>query len=86
MRTTEILRSIVRALTVEIVKGKGGTAFIFVNDEYAGSVERDEALGTWGAYSLFTTGDIQTSEGMWGAIDAIVADHIDTSLKAALAR
>lgn len=86
MSTTEILRRIVRGLPVEILKAKGGMALVFVNDEYAGTVERDEALGTWGAYTLYRTGEPTTSEGMWGAIDAIVTEHIGIVMKAVLAR
>lgn len=86
MNTTEILRRIVRGLPVEVVKAKGGMALVFVNDEYAGSAERDDALGTWGAYALYRTGEPKTSEGMWGAIDAIVTEHVSTAMRAVFAR
>lgn len=86
MNMTEILRRVVRGVPVEVVKAKGGMALVFVNDEYAGSAERDDALGTWGAYALYGTGEPPTSEGMWSAIDAIVTLHVETAMKAVFAR
>lgn len=86
MTVTEILRRLVRGLPVEIIKAKGGMVLVFVCDEYAGTVERDDALGTWAAYTLFRLGEPSTSEGMWGAIDALVREHVETAVKAVLAR
>lgn len=86
MSTTEILSRIIRGMPVEIIKAKGGMALVFICDEYAGTAERDDALGTWAAYTLYRTGEPKTSEGMWGAIDAIVTEHVETAIKAVLAR
>lgn len=86
MSVTETLRRVIRGLPVEIVTGKGGMALVFVGDEYAGSVERDEALGTWGAFPLYRVGEPRTSEGMWGAIDALIIEHVETAMKAVTAR
>lgn len=86
MSTRDILRRIIRGLPVEIFKGKGGIALVFVCDEYAGSAERDEVLGTWGAFTLHRTDEPKTSEGMWGAIDAIVTEHVESAMKAVIAR
>ena len=86
MSATEILRRIIRGLPVEIVKAKGGMVLVFVSDEYAGSAERGDALGVWGAFTLYRTGAPTTSEGMWGAIDAIVTEHVEMAMKAVLAR
>lgn len=86
MSTTEILRGVIRGLPVEIVKAKGGMALVFVCDEYAGSAERDDVLNTWSAFTLYRTDEPQVSEGMWGAIDAIVSQHVESAIKAVLAR
>lgn len=87
MSTFEILRENILGMPVEIVRPKaGGIALVFVNDEYAGSAERDSILGTWGAYALHRTDAPKTSEGMWSAIDAIVCEHMVQSMKAVLAR
>lgn len=86
MRTTEILRERILGMPVEIVRPKAaGIALVFVNDEYAGSAERDDALGTWGAFALHRTGEPETSEGMWSAIDSVVREHLISSMKAAVA-
>lgn len=86
MNPTEILRRLVRGFPVEIIKAKGGMALVFICDEYAGTVERDDALGTWAAYTLFRTGEPPVSEGMWGAIDALVRERIESAVKAVFAR
>lgn len=86
MNTTEILRKLIRGFPVEIVKAKGGMVLVFVCDEYAGTVERDDVLGTWGAYTLYRTGAPTTDEGMWGAIGALVAEHVESAVKAVLTR
>ncbi len=81
-----VIERIIRGLPVEIVKSKGGIALVFVCDEYAGSVERDDVLGVWGAYALYRTGEPPTSEGMWGAISALVGQHVESAVKAVLSR
>jgi hypothetical protein len=81
-----MLSRVIRGFPVEIVKTKGGLALVFVCDEYAGTVERDDVLGTWGAYTLFRTGEPTTTEGMWGAIDALVIEHVESAMKEVFAR
>jgi hypothetical protein len=87
MSTIEILRKVIRGMPVEIVTAKtGGIALVFVADEYAGSAERDNTLGTWGAFSLHRTGDPKTSEGMWSAIDDVITEHVMGATRAILSR
>lgn len=85
MSTLELLQKTIRGLMVEILNVKGGLALVFVNDEYAGSAERDNTLGTWGGYALYADA-VQTDEGMWGAIDIVVQAHVSTAVQAVLAR
>lgn len=87
MSTTEILRENILGLPVDIFRQpSSGMALVFVNDEYAGSAEKDSITGTWGAFSLYRNGEPETSEGMWSAIDTVVREHLISSMKAAVAR
>lgn len=87
MNTTEILTRTISGMPVEVAIPKGaGMAFVFVNDEIAGSVEMDSTLSTWGAYTLHRTGAPSVHSGMWGAIDAVVREHVEGAMKAVLAR
>jgi hypothetical protein len=80
------VKEILRRMPLLLVKGKGGIVLVFIGGEYAGSVERDEALGTWGAYALHRTDNPPVSEGMWGAIGALICQHVEGAIKAVLAR
>jgi len=80
------VKEILRHVPVEIIKAKGGMVLVFICDEYAGTVERDDTLGTWGAYTLHRSGEPPVSEGMWGAIGALVYEHVEGTIKAVLAR
>jgi uncharacterized protein (DUF1330 family) len=77
----------IRGLPVEIYRMKASdVAFVFVSGEYAGSADRDPMFGTWGAYTLYRTGEVKHSEGMWDAIDRVISDHVESAVKAVLAR
>lgn len=89
MTVTEILDRTVGNIPVEIVQSKGtGVALVFVGGEYAGSAERDSTLGTWGAFALLRpdAGTVKHSEGMWGAIKDVISQHVESVLKAVLAK
>lgn len=87
MNTTEILRENILGMPVEIFRQESnGLALVFVNNEYAGSAERDDITGTWGAFAIHRGGEPETSEGMWSAIDGVVREHMISSMKAAVAR
>jgi hypothetical protein len=82
-----IIRETISGASVEVYTfDKGNGAFVFVDDEFAGSVERDAMLQTWTSVPLYRRAISAPADGMWSAVRAVIHAHIDSCVKAALAR
>ena len=86
MGITEILQRTIDGIDVEIVSyDKGNGAFVFISDEYAGSVELDPSLRTWSANPLYSEHG-GSSAARWEAIRYVVHIYVTSAMKAALSR
>lgn len=87
MSATDVLQKVIDGVSVEVMTySKGDGALVFVDDEYAGSAERDSELQTWTAFPLFADNGVNSSEGMWSAVRRIVRVHLLASMVEAMAR
>jgi hypothetical protein len=84
---SETIRRAILGVTVEVLTfEKGNLAFVFMDNELAGSVERDVTLDTWTALPLYLGARLTPADGMWAAVQKVVHAHVDSCVKAVLAR
>lgn len=84
---SDIIRKAILGVTVEVLTfEKGNLAFVFMDDELAGSVERDATLDTWTALPLYLGAKSEPTDGMWSAVQKVIHAHVDSCVKAVLAK
>lgn len=84
---SETIRRAILGVTVEVLTfEKGNLAFIFIDNELAGSVERDATLDTWTALPLYLGVKSEPTDGMWSAVQKVVHAHVDSCVRAVLAK
>lgn len=77
------MRTIVSDVDVTVMTfAKGNGAFVFVGDEYAGSVERDE-IG-WTGNAVLGNNPIPSAVAMWDVVRSILHVHARQSLRKVL--
>lgn len=77
------IRNAVKNATVEVFTfDKGNGAFVFVDHELAGSVERDPNLNTWTSVPLYRGRMSEPADAMWSAVRNVIHAHIESCVKA----
>ena len=80
------IRKAIKNATVEVFTfDKGNGAFVFVDSELAGSVERDLTLNTWTSVPLYRFGMTAAADGMWSAVRNVIHAHVEACVKSELA-
>jgi hypothetical protein len=80
------IRKAIKNATVEVFTfDKGNGAFVFVDSELAGSVERDVRLETWTSVPLYRGRMCEPADGMWSAVRNVIHAHIESCVKAYVA-